>query len=668
MDLNLLYELGDNNGVYKDGLARDTRTLEQKSLDYRPPEGAALPEWKEKSESEWKKFTPREQDGSLSCFPANTLVLMQDFSYKPISEIHVGDSVITHQGRIKKVTETMQRKWQGTTKSISIYGDYEPIEATNEHPFFAIKRTKVDEGKEIDGVPDFYKAEELEKGDWLAVPFNSEIVRDTTIYDFESDPEFLWVLGLYLAEGCTDEYGVILSLHQKETDKYERVKKAMSKYDTNVACYPKKDDLGMAVHIFGKRWREIFKELGCEKCDKKEINKRLMFLAPELQMNIAQGFMDGDGSLDEGRMRIVSTSLKLLTQIKTILLRNKKYSFLQEMWVQDGKKPAWCLEFNETSRYSFVQGDYVFVLIKDIEHLTSYAGGHVYNLEVADDNSYLVRGVAVHNCMAQAGAKAYETETGIITSAHPPYRSRDNFPQGGMYAQNLGETFFKVGTTTEKLDQSQNQNESQLNRDIAVATPQKIGGYYFPYKKFIDQSDSSIDRIAQAIDANQHCIILVHAYRTEWVAIPTVSNKPANGYDFGHGVCAVDYFIYKGVKSILIEDSTGWFNSLDKKGRRILTENFIENRIYDTLTFVQVPIPPPFKFSQTLRVGSTGNEVIRLQELLNTKFVSKLPKLVADGKFGAKTGNTLKEWQTANKLVPDAIFGAKSRTVANLMI
>lgn len=278
------------------------------------------------------------------------------------------------------------------------------------------------------------------------------------------------------------------------------------------------------------------------------------------------------------------------------------------------------------------------------------------------------------SCMAQAGAKAYETETGVVVSAHPSYRSRDNFPQGGMYAADLGQTFYKVGTTTEALDVSQRQNESQLNRNITVQTPLKIAGYYWPYKKFIDQAASAIDQIAMAIDANKHCILIVHCYKSEWTAVPVVSNKPQSGYDFGHGVCGIDYLIYKGEKAILIEDSTGHFNSLklppplDKKGHRILTESFIKGRIYEAITFVQAPLPPPFKFSQTMRAGMKGGEIKKLQETLNTKFISKLPKLVADGNFGAKTSTTAKEFQAFYKLTADGIVGKNTRVALNLLI
>lgn len=52
---------------------------------------------------------------------------------------------------------------------------------------------------------------------------------------------------------------------------------------------------------------------------------------------------------------------------------------------------------------------------------------------------------------------------------------------------------------------------------------------------------------------------------------------------------------------------------------------------------------------QTLRRGSTGPEVVRLQQALGIN--------PADGAFGPTTERVLKEWQAANGLVPDGIAG-----------
>ena len=58
----------------------------------------------------------------------------------------------------------------------------------------------------------------------------------------------------------------------------------------------------------------------------------------------------------------------------------------------------------------------------------------------------------------------------------------------------------------------------------------------------------------------------------------------------------------------------------------------------------------------TLKRGSTGEAVRRLQELLNEKEITAEP-LVVDGKFGAKTENAVVLFQAANDLTPDGVCG-----------
>lgn len=256
------------------------------------------------------------------------------------------------------------------------------------------------------------------------------------------------------------------------------------------------------------------------------------------------------------------------------------------------------------------------------------------------------------SCMAQGGAKGYEILTAKIVSAHPPYRSRLNYPSGGMWTQNLGDVYKHVGTTLETLDVSQRIGESEMNRDITVETPFKIGGYAFPNNK-------SIDEIAQAIETHKHCIITIHGSKEEWTAVPKYNGKEI---DFGHGICAVDYFIWEGEKAILLEDSTGHFNSIDGKGARIITESYLKMRCSSAIYFTLEA--PQYLFSVLMRFGSKGNEVKELQKRLNREGMA-IEKLVVDGDFGKRTQSAVKNYQKNHGLVADGIVGAKTRAELN---
>ncbi len=250
------------------------------------------------------------------------------------------------------------------------------------------------------------------------------------------------------------------------------------------------------------------------------------------------------------------------------------------------------------------------------------------------------------SCCGQASAKAIEILLGDVMSAHPPYRSRANFPDGGMYLQNIGEVWKNVGSTTELLDPSQSQNETTMNRDIAVSTPTKAGGYAFPKPK-------NIDEIAEAIELHGHCILIFHCSKTEWTATPFYNGATI---DFGHCICAIDYFLKDGAKTLLIEDSTGHFSTLDGKGQRLITENFLNNRcdgaIYLTL---EKPIVP-FKFLKDLKLGMTNSDVKELQKRLG---------VIQTGFFGPLTFQAVKKFQSLNSLPTTGFCGPLTRAVLN---
>lgn len=265
------------------------------------------------------------------------------------------------------------------------------------------------------------------------------------------------------------------------------------------------------------------------------------------------------------------------------------------------------------------------------------------------------------SCMAQSGAKGFEAikkikeAVEIVFSAHPPYRSRMNYPEGGMWLQDLGNTFKKIGTNLESVDVSQGIGESQMNRDIECETPYKIKGYGFP------DNQKDIDDIAYAIEKYGHCIIVIYSNKSEWVQnYPTVVEGSTT--TFGHGVCAVDYFLKDGKKYLKIEDSTGHSSTIDKKGERHVSEEFIKARCAGSMYFLLEE--PQYIFKTFMKKGYRSTEVKELQKRLNKE---KIPDqlLVVDGIFGAKTDEAVRKYQEKHGLVVDGLVGIKTRTELN---
>jgi len=82
--------------------------------------------------------------------------------------------------------------------------------------------------------------------------------------------------------------------------------------------------------------------------------------------------------------------------------------------------------------------------------------------------------------------------------------------------------------------------------------------------------------------------------------------------------------------------------------------------VWTMVAKADVVIPPPFKFTMTLRLGMKNGEVLMLQKTLGG--------LITDGSFGPKTLAKVKSFQTAHGLTADGIVGVKTRAELNKLL
>lgn len=116
------------------------------------------------------------------CFAKGTYILTEK-GYIPIEDVSVGDKVLTHKGRWRKVTATMHRDG-ARLWDVNGFGIL-PTRTTAEHPYYV---TKPDQPME------FKKVEQLDDS-WYST---------MVLPDAESDgysKEMWWIIGRYLADG-----------------------------------------------------------------------------------------------------------------------------------------------------------------------------------------------------------------------------------------------------------------------------------------------------------------------------------------------------------------------------------------------------------------------------------------------------------------------------------
>lgn len=83
----------------------------------------------------------KEANCRLLCTPPNTIIFTES-GYKPISDIRVGEKVLTDSGKLRRVTHVLSRKYKGNLIKIKpLYT--QPLYLTPNHPVLFIRRKKL---------------------------------------------------------------------------------------------------------------------------------------------------------------------------------------------------------------------------------------------------------------------------------------------------------------------------------------------------------------------------------------------------------------------------------------------------------------------------------------------------------------------------------------------
>ncbi|MDP2735200.1 MAG: SufD family Fe-S cluster assembly protein, partial [bacterium] len=383
------------------------------------------------------------------CFTKGTLITSNP-EYKPIEEVRKGDRVLTHNGGYKTVYHTQVRPYSGDLYSLEFYGDSsQKLEATEEHPFLTAPRERRNE-RNRDFELGWKPVRDLQRMDYLAMPIN-KVVKSFPSHQFEIvmgggrwrkpqkikkevklSPEFFRLAGYYLAEGSISSgYYLNFSFSSHERDYIDDVKglvKSVFGTDRFHESVHKKNS-GISVVIRSAELARIFSQFGTSSSTKK-IPNWMMVEDPKRQKELIVGLFRGDGNYynrkhRHGRkelFRISSTSPVLIRQSRDILLRLGVVGFINKRdRSKEGRQAMYTLgvggefmvpfgdlvgvpieaEINGHKRATLfaIDDEYAYFPIKKIVR-RKVKSLPVYNFSVRGDESYLVSGVAAHNCTA----------------------------------------------------------------------------------------------------------------------------------------------------------------------------------------------------------------------------------------------------------------------------
>jgi len=362
--------------------------------------------------------------GGSPCFTGDSLVTTSK-GLKVIKEVSVGDLVLTHANRFKKVVEVMSRMSTDVYK-VKMEGCL-PITTTKNHLFLTrtMKRKWNQERRSYDRVfsdPEWKRIEEVKKDDFCGIAINREKENPLNLSD-----EDCWILGRYVADGYLNvskrkgrknsfNHWVVLCVGKR---KIESVKEKIRGYH----AYYREEKTAYKVRIVEKRLSEL-----CGACGRGAANKVVpsfvLNLPPALLEIFLEGYISGDGSLSKtGFYTASSASKNLIVQLTQVVA--KIYGTMSSIThykrtptcVIEGRtvrqKDSYHIKFKKSpskqDNYKLID-DIIWVRYRKSEKFALSVP--VYNLEVEEDNSYVVANCIVHNCLNLSVAKR-QGERGI---------------------------------------------------------------------------------------------------------------------------------------------------------------------------------------------------------------------------------------------------------------
>src|SRR5215469_8636558 len=150
-----------------------------------------------------------------NCMPPDQEVLTAD-GYRPISEIKIGDLVVTHRNRLRPVVHKFERETEETLYIIRPKKmGYDDLRVTGDHKVHVVRSEWVNTHRSRDGLrlqhePDWIPAKDIKPGDYVAIVAYTS---DECPSDFEYD-SLKWVR---VDEIAVEDYtGIVLDIEVEE--------------------------------------------------------------------------------------------------------------------------------------------------------------------------------------------------------------------------------------------------------------------------------------------------------------------------------------------------------------------------------------------------------------------------------------------------------------------
>ena len=401
--------------------------------------------WYSLSSPVWANFG-KERGLPVSCLTGDSWLNTQHEGGTKIKNIKIGDEVLTHKGRYRKVTDIQTRESDGDLYELKVQTRKTPIKITGNHPVLTnLGWVRVDElDPKIHYIATNEKLKYKEKPHTLRF-VKSEIATNNRFQlkdlpeSLEVDEDLSWALGLWFAEGSVTKRSIRITMGVPFKDTIEKWLSIMtSKFGINGNSYisevsrNNKINSWISACVNSKTLVNFFNEEFGEGCKNKNLPIWIKDLPKPLLEKFFEGFYLGDGTKTKRMDSFTIANPKLAMSLYEMGLRCG-YRMGLNMQVKSGKL--------STTRYVYqvmiyCKQDKVNMSVNNARAGISFADGNrycpftlnkieedelVYDITVEEDHSFSVSGVVVHNCFGSyvedscEGIKYADAEIGAMT-------------------------------------------------------------------------------------------------------------------------------------------------------------------------------------------------------------------------------------------------------------
>jgi len=318
-----------------------------------------------------------------ACFPAGTMISTIN-GPKPIENISVGDLVLTHRGRYRRVTDTMKREDELMRVKIDKLPE---MRVTEEHPFFTdqgwidaadlipgqhfvqigccAERTNETPTVDILGVRvgDFIYQANIDPK-MRSGPISNHV--SPIRADIVVDEEIAWFFGMYIAEGSiTDDRDIRFTLSSDEVAIADRIGAILkNRFGLHVSQttthYEKRNHSWISVRSNSKLLAAWLNANFSKGYNQKRVPHWMMIAEEKLQAAFLQGIADGDGTpINFQQIRITLSNEELVRQLFEIAVRLGYYPTLQPCYMPpNANARPWAVAYGPTYNLGMVRGGF----------------------------------------------------------------------------------------------------------------------------------------------------------------------------------------------------------------------------------------------------------------------------------------------------------------------